>query len=506
MYRKNGWLLANIGMLCLIEFLQSGMIAFASTPIRGEIEASPEEYSLIAALYACTAVVVISKQNWLVERLGWRNYVWGSCAVFIFGAVVAGASHSVAFFALGRVIMALGGASFMTTGRVLIQLMPAPLGRFVGITVFAASLATGLAAAPFIASWAVADDTWQAIFAVLILCALIIATLAWKALPSQPYPHESRSETHLGAVLLLASGAFFALYELQRSYYDFYDDRSIVMLFAVFGAFAVYSYFHIEHRRLRPLLKVAHLKGGRYLFGVAIFSVCYVILGATNYILPVFMQTGMGLAWQTVGVLQSIGFSAALITWGLMTLVIPKFPSPKKFYFLGLSALLSFCTLFTLITPQPDVWRYVLPGLVLNGCFIMLMLATTAMQTFRDVGHDDVIFSNAQQIKNMFNQIATALGTAIATVFMQWRSTVHYGNLNVGFEKDNAAFVRESAAMTQHFSLFMDAASAAKVSLVVHAQQLATQASFLAGVDYFRALSWVGVLLFLIIAGQKIFK
>lgn len=63
MYRRYPALLSTIALMCALDFLQSGMIAFASVPIRGEIDASPEEYSLIAALYACVAVVVIAKQR-----------------------------------------------------------------------------------------------------------------------------------------------------------------------------------------------------------------------------------------------------------------------------------------------------------------------------------------------------------------------------------------------------------------------------------------------------------
>jgi len=42
MYRKNAALLMTVGLLCALEYLQAGMIAFASAPIRGEIDASPE--------------------------------------------------------------------------------------------------------------------------------------------------------------------------------------------------------------------------------------------------------------------------------------------------------------------------------------------------------------------------------------------------------------------------------------------------------------------------------
>ena len=132
MYRKNAALLITVGLLCALEYLQAGMIAFASEPIRGEIDASPEEFTLVAALYACIAVVVISKHRGLVERLGWRNFMLGSISVYVVGALVCGVSGSLTTFTVGRVIMALGGASFMTSARLMVNLLPAGPGRFVG--------------------------------------------------------------------------------------------------------------------------------------------------------------------------------------------------------------------------------------------------------------------------------------------------------------------------------------------------------------------------------------
>jgi len=48
-------LLSTILLLTLLEFLQSGMIAFAAGPIMGEIGASPEEFSLTTVAYATAA-------------------------------------------------------------------------------------------------------------------------------------------------------------------------------------------------------------------------------------------------------------------------------------------------------------------------------------------------------------------------------------------------------------------------------------------------------------------
>src|SRR5438093_6334732 len=110
-------LLLTIFVMVGLEFLQTGMIAFAAGPIMVQIGASPEEFSLITAVYACIAIATISKHYWLVERLGWRKFLQASVAVFVVGAAIAGSAASPLQFLLGRAVMALGGASFMTGGR-----------------------------------------------------------------------------------------------------------------------------------------------------------------------------------------------------------------------------------------------------------------------------------------------------------------------------------------------------------------------------------------------------
>lgn len=419
MYRKNAALLSTVGVLVALEYLQAGMIAFASAPIRGEIDASPEEFTLVAALYACIAVVVISKQRWLTERLGWRNYMLGSISINVLGCVVCAVSSDLSTFTAGRVIMALGGAAFMTSARVMVNRLPPGPGRFVGVKVFATGLAIGTAAAPFLSSLVVVEDTWHGIFWILIAGALLAAALCSRFLTNTPTPPEDRTTSSPANVLLLAVSSFFLLYVLQRSYYDFYNETFILVAFALLAALGVYIFFHAEHRKTEPLLNVRGLIQARYLQGVALFCFTYIVLGSNNYILPYFLQSALGYSWDTIGTFQAFGLAGALLTWWLMALVIPRYPGPKKFFVAGFGGLMGFGWLLSSITPEANMGSNILPALVLNGCFVMLVLATAAMQTFRDVSHHDTLFTHAYQIKSMLGQIAMAMGTAIATLFLQ---------------------------------------------------------------------------------------
>ncbi|MDF3133511.1 MFS transporter [Pseudomonas extremaustralis] len=506
MYRKNAALLMTVGLLCALEYLQAGMIAFASAPIRGEIDASPEEFTLVAALYACIAVVVISKQRWLVERLGWRNFMLGSISIYVLGAVVCGISGDLTSFTVGRVIMALGGASFMTSARLMVNLLPPGPGRFVGVKVFATGLASGTAAAPFLSSLAVVEDTWHAIFWLLIAGAVAAGVLCMRFLPSEPIHEDERSPSSPANILLLSVSTFFLLYVLQRSYYDFYNESIILLAFALLAALGVYIFFHAEHAKDEPFLKVKDLMQSRYILGVGLFCFTYIVLGSNNYILPYFLQSGLGYSWDTIGTFQAFGLAGALLTWFAMALVIPKYPAPKKFFVVGFAALISFGLLLSSLTLDANMWSHILPALVLNGCFVMLVLATAAMQTFRDVTHHDTLFAHAYQIKSMLGQIAMAIGTTLATLFLQWRTTLQYNNLNGHFNPGDPLYQDSAQRLTLALTPAVGAGPANQIAVATLAQDLHQQATLVASMEYF----WVVIVVAGVALGvsmvQKTFK
>ncbi|HEX8593862.1 MAG TPA: MFS transporter [Pseudomonas sp.] len=506
MYRKNAALLTTVGLLCALEYLQAGMIAFASAPIRGEIDASPEEFTLVAALYACIAVIVISKQRWLVERLGWRNFMLGSISIYVLGAFMCGVSGNLTAFTVGRVIMALGGASFMTSARLMVNLLPPGPGRFVGVKVFATGLASGTAAAPFLSSLAVVEDTWHAIFWLLIAGASAAAVLCTRFLPNAPSHEDDRSPSSPANILLLSVSTFFLLYVLQRSYYDFYNESFILLAFALLAALGVYTFFHAEHTKEAPFLKVKDLMRSRYILGVALFCFTYVVLGSNNYILPYFLQTALGYSWDTIGTFQAFGLGGALLTWIVMAIVIPKYPGPKKFFVAGFAALISFGVLLSSLTADANMWSNILPALVLNGCFVMLVLATAAMQTFRDVTHHDTLFAHAYQIKSMLAQIAMAIGTTAGTLFLQWRTTLQYNNLNEHFSSNDPLYLENTQILAQALAPAVGTGSANPISLAILAQSLHQQATLVASLEYFWAIIVVASLALSVSIMQKTFK
>jgi MFS family permease len=498
-------LLLTIFLLTATEYLQSGMIAFGAGPIMGEIGAAPEEFSLVSAIYACVAVGAIAKQRWLAERLGWRRFVLCALAFFVCGAAICGTSDSYHQFLVGRVVMALGGATFMTSARLLVNLFPPSPARFTGIKFFATALAVGSSSAAFLASMAVTYDGWQWIFGLLIALAVVIAVLCLICLPAEVAPHALRSQSHPVLLMALVAGTFFVLYAFQRSYYDFYSDATMLAAAAGLGVLTLYYFVHAMHRGERPLLHLREMRSRRLWSGVALFTFCYALMGATNYMLPALLQRGLGFAWEAIGPAQAAGLAGTIVTWFVMARLLPTRPAAKKYYLVGFLALALFGWRVGSLGPEANLWTDFVPLLACYGMFIMLVLATTAMHTFREVQHHETVFSHAQQLKNMLAQFGSSLGIAIATATLQGRSAAHYTALNARFAAGDPAYVEALHTLTASFAQH-GAAQPAALAGASLAQMLGQQATLLAGLDYFWAVGCIGVAGALVMVVQRVLK
>ena len=499
-------LYATILLLSLTEFLQAGMTAFAAGPIMGEVGIGPQEFSLVAAVHASVAIVAISMQRWFVERIGGRRFVQACAVLSAAGALLCATSDDFTSFLAGRAVMALGGGSFFTASRMIIQHTLAGPKRFAGIRSLASGLALGIAAAPWLASLAVDAGHWSAIYGVVAALAAAIFVLAGLALPTAPPVASTRTELHAGLQVLLAASSFLLVHALQR----FQDDASGAALPAtlmlVSGLAGGLFYLHRQHRAARPLLQVRALLQPRYLGGLALFFTAYVMLGANNFMVPALLVGTLGFAWETVGRIEAIGLGAGLLTWVALSRLLPRMPAPRKYLVTGFAALACFGLLLARIDTGADLATHVLPALALNSVFLLTVLPVAAMQTFRELEHDQTVFSHAQQLKNMLGQAGTAIGLTLASLGLQWRTAVHYDQLAAQATPYNPAFDATLHQLQQAFAAAMAPDDAARAALAQVARLLAQQSAMLAHIDHFSAVALVGVLGIAVTLLQKVFR
>lgn len=500
-------LYATIFVLTAIEFLQLSMVAFGAGPIMGEVSITPEDFSLIAAIYASVAILVISMQRWFVTRLGGRLLIQCATAISLLGAVLCATSHDFASFLLGRFVMALGGGALFTSARMIIHNRLAGPKRFVGIKSLAYGVASCIAAGPWLAAQAVSADTWSAIFWLLALLDVAAFLLASRSLDNSLRGYEpGRSDWNPWLQLLLAGGSFGLLYALQRLYYDYYGDAAFVAGVLMLAVIALIFYAHRQRVHGRPLLHLGGMLHARFVAGVSLFLFGYLMLGANNYVIPSMLLRSLGYSWETVGHFEAIGALAAVVTFTVVSKLLPKHPSPRKFWITGFVALAAFGLMLGRIDPAANPWLHILPALACYNVFLLTVLPITAMQAFRQMEGDETLFSNAQQVKNMLAQGGIALGITLATLGQQWRTTVHYNVLNAQVAPDNPAYLDTIRHLQAALAGSVGPAQAAQIAVARVTQALAQQSALLANIDHFMLIAALGLLGIVVTLVQRVFR
>jgi MFS family permease len=421
---RAGLLRWTIMMLVGIEFLQNAMLSFSAAYVSGGVGAAPEEFSLAAAVYAGTAIVMIAMHRWLVEQLGYRPFIRCALLVFTVGAVLCAMADTTGEFIFGRFVQAIGGSAFFTGARVQVNRFRGP-ARGVAIRFMAGGLIASASLGAWLASMLLEHATWRALFLGPLPMVAIAAVLCELTLEDR-VPHARRSHPHPIGTMLLAGMVLCAQYLLERSQYDFFARPLHLAVLLVLAGLGLYGFMRMEFGRPGALLPLERFTGGRFAAGISLYALCYLVLSSTGYMLPVTLQRGLGFPVLATGALLTAAALVGIVAALAHVSLVRRFPSQRKYLLLAFGSLTAFG--FTMSAASPDVplWHFVLP-LIAYAVFGSFAQGTAALNSFADIGED--VFSEAYQAKNMMRELVNSTGISIATLILQSRSTLHYSRI-----------------------------------------------------------------------------
>lgn len=494
-------LLLLIGTLPFSDFLQTGVYAFNAGPIMGDIGASPEEYSLVATVYAVTAIGMIFIHRWLVERLGWRWFMRGASLLYACGALLCANSDTLTQFTTGRLVTAAGCASFLTAGRVIVNFIPPSPKRFTGVKFFASGIAWGGVCGPLLASTALALQDWRLAFAAQVLPAALLALFGELALPRAPLA--ARTPFDMQGLLTLMIGSALLLFSLQHSAFVYFADPLPVYVLATLGALVLFLAVRSVARSEHPIIRLAAMSQPRFFVGVIAFSVCYAILGANNTAIPLLLMRGLNLPLDVIARYVGIAALAEVFIWVILSRLFQRNQGPTRYYVLAFSLLAMTGVQLARLSEASDPEASVLPALVCSSAFVIAALVTTAIQTFRDLQRDDTVFSHANQVKNVFAQFGVAAGMCLATLFIQWRTAVHYVQLGEALSPHSMALQDTLRSLTQRYGAATDPDTAGRMATATLNGILQQEAAFMASLDYFGAIAGVAAICLLAAMAER---
>lgn len=414
-------LLWVVGAVTFLEFLETGMVTFATGPLIAGLGLRPEEFSLAFTAYGVAAIVMLYKHQWVVERIGYRRFVLLSLLGFALGAILCATATGLHQFLLGRAVQGLAGATFFTGGRMQMNRLPENQ-RFRGLLVFIGSLLGATAISPLVAAACLSLGGWPALFwLVPPLAALVAWTVGPHLSPDLTAPAE-RSEEHWGWLLWMVLGVIGLQYAIQAAQFQLLDRPGLVVLLGGGSALALTLFAARQWRQERPLINYRSLFQLRYLVGISLYFCGYFLIGAMGFLLPILLQQGHGLGLFVTAGLLSLSMGAGVFAALLHAMLARRWPRFRRYMLSGLLLLAVAVLLLASSGPAATAGKLVLPAL-LGGFALPLYMGPVAFGTFTAIPAR--VFSHAYQVKNIIRQLGLSSAMVVCTLLLQWRYGHH---------------------------------------------------------------------------------
>lgn len=406
-----------------VDFVASSMMGIGGTHIRGGIHASPEDFLWSLTSYAAAATVANLMLGRIAKDLSYRGFTLMGLAVAALGAALCAACNTPTELALARAVQGFGAGGLFSASRITIQLAAEREERrplFVGFNTGGIGLS---ALAPWFTSMLMLDTSWRVIFVVQVVLALATLALVWLTYPRRLEASLAPWQLNIGGmdwvtVVLLGTGALVLLHGLGDL--RFYEIRSspMVAITPVVGLILFVCVFLHQHRRPDPWLDPKRLIGQRYLTGLGFYALYYFLNGLWGYVMPTTLQTGLGFTFQATGLSMTIASLIGFVAMTAFTFVSAHLVGQRRYIALGyLMFALAAWWVSQRLMPGVSM-PLMLEAMVLQNMTTPFVLALVAGLTYREFTVDD--FAHAYQFKNIVRQIATAGGTGVAALWLQY--------------------------------------------------------------------------------------
>jgi len=459
--RRRDMLMSLLGALTGIEFLENAMFVFAVSPIMHGVGAPPQAVVQVQAAYAIACMLVLVKQHWLAEQLGYRRYLCGALGLFVAGALACAFSTTLDGLTAARFLQGLGGGALFTSSRVLVNMSFPPAERAPAVRRFIIFVFAAGAIGPALSAYLLAHGNWSWIFLGIVPPALLaLAGCAW--LLPDAHPGRAPMPWAWGGLLLFGVAAVGLQIGLSEASYGFFAHPWQVAAFCL-GALVLMVGFAVHQwRHPSPLLHLRQLNSPVYLTGLGLYFLYYLLTNFGNALFPVYAEHGLAFSLETTGWLNSLGglagwcMALAYLRWSKLL------PTKKPLMLAGLCAMFLAALWFAFVPAGASPFA-LWPGIIAKGCFGVLMVLPVAGLSFRELGEDR--FAQAYQAKNLMRQIAISMSTALATVLVHARAESVHAALGEG------AQVGAPATLAASQQIYLVLAAMVLVAIAVVARQ-----------------------------------
>ncbi len=326
-----------------MDLLDTAALGTALPSMAKEFNTDPLELKLALTAYLVTVAILVPASGWIADRFGARRVFCIAMSLFLAGSVCCGLSASVEQLVAARVLQGVGGAMMTPIARIIL-IAATPKERLVqALNAFTFPAVIGPLLGPPLAGLLMSVGSWRWIFFINIPMGLVALLLTRKIVPRVAPRAPGRFDLIGFGTAAIAILALLAVAESAGSHIL----STTATLWAAALAAVAITLFVIHTRRVAdPILDLRFLQRQTFRASMLGGALGRVGLGATPFIIPLFLQVALGwspletggvmmaqmigsLAARPVGTycIRRLGFRSALIGMGLLTGLLTAIPA-----------------------------------------------------------------------------------------------------------------------------------------------------------------------------------
>ena len=378
----------------------------------------------LAALVSCAASFAQNQNQlvngtfdtdvsgWMADRFGAQTVFRVAILVFTLGSAACGFAQGLADFVLFRIVQGMGGAMMVPVGRLVI-LRSVPKSELISALAWLTVPALmGPVIGPPLGGFISTFFSWRWIFWINIpigLLGIYLATRFIENFREDEVPPLDVKGFFLSGVGL--AGLAFGFTVIGQ---PFFPPAFVVGLLTV-GATACTLYVRHALNTPNPLLDLRLLKIDTFfanIFGGFLFRIG---VGATPFLLPLFLQLGFGMTALQSGLLTFATAVGAIAMKTTAAPIIRRFGYKRILVWNALltSVFVAACALFTAATPS----AVILTVLLIGGFFRSLQFTAVNSIAYADIGEHDM--SKATSFASVAQQLSMSAGVAVGAFVLE---------------------------------------------------------------------------------------
>lgn len=454
------WLLLMAVIVGTIStLLPSTSVNVAIPAISQYFALGQERAQWITSGFMVASTMAMLTTPWLLARYGYRATYAGGILLLLAGGIVGGLAQHFPLLLLSRVAEGIAAGIIQPIPAIIIlyAFQPHEQGRAGGLFGMGVVLAPALA--PALGGLLVDWMGWRSTFFMVVPPCLLSLWLAWKLVPSSapggvPASQASGRLDWLG--LGMSSAGTLSLLNALVAFHHSHAQAAVLLGLAI----ACLLGFVLWQKRLltrgaQPLMDLRLFQYRPFVMGAIVSLIYGTAMFGSTYLLPIFIQMGLGLSASYAG---NLLLPAGLVLAITIPLAGRLADTQPTHWLLSLGMLLLAISFGGMFWVGTGTAMWVLAGVIVIGRIgLGFILPSLNLATLRPL--EKSLIAQGSSSISFFRMFGGAVGVGLCGIVLEWRLSVHAANAQLTAEAGRISAFHESFGLLTGLCLLAFAAA-----------------------------------------------